>query len=807
MENRQYYDVYFPYASVDVGQRFFFFNSLANTKLGGDVYKILNSNINQVKVDNDEGLSIINGAMDFLYKMIEDEKKNEQEYYTINIINNEKLPSSLRNKCKTLFSNDSFNYVDFINIINEYYTGLDNYKQNLNYESTRLHKLQALYDKFNQYYTQNIDETYTVQTKNKKTQEFENKDVSFYVAFRDFLLQGVKKEWITKADQLFGFNTKTIANTIQNQLSSIYNQIWNNADFRTQIETAVLNQGMEGQEEKFTLYLIQEFLAKSQGEIADFFSNNNEYKFTLNKTETEQLAKEFISQLKIEPGETVNDALERELLLSIQREAAKLGNENFLENSTSRILKELDNDITISVGESGGYNNLSQDIINLVQKILAEKKKKTSVSSKKVWNKDDLLRALNDAFPEQQLKIKAKKYNKQKVAEVINSQIRGQKLLKIKISEKDNIISEGFGRSGLAQASNLLGRIKRIFMTYGTQKADVAGIELGKVEIIPNTNINWNKIADMIVNNYLQSLKIDNNIEINTKNIKFNEGKFRKENNFGVSEFSIEAETMRRMAIKEQEIEKLETILKKKKMKADEIQQVLNTLKDNVQIGDTVKSYNKYDNKHGFHGGSIGGSVESQLKNIYKMFDYGGISASDLPDLNWLTFVIYNAGPGLLGSYLQEPVENILSTVGVMLMFDDAGQQAMYLNEQIKQNYSQYNSSKFLHLYQLNGQYYPSSFILQLTYNGLLKAYELLDRKYLKGTESFNNISNGSRANIINPVTEKSEVGTEIKNDTITTKQEQWSSTFTKNAKSVKIQITFLAGMLDIIDVLNKNLQ
>ena len=90
--------------------------------------------------------------------------------------------------------------------------------------------------------------------------------------------------------------------------------------------------------------------------------------------------------------------------------------------------------------------------------------------------------------------------------------------------------------------------------------------------------------------------------------------------------------------------------------------------------------YNKLDNDEGFHGGSLGGSVETQLANLCKMLDYGSAGFSP-GDMEWLAFAIYNAGPGLLGYGLKKPIEDILSTVAVMLMFDDAGQQAIYLNE------------------------------------------------------------------------------------------------------------------------------
>lgn len=807
MDNRQYYNVYFPSPSVSVGQRFFFFSSLKDTELGNAVSGILQSQLNQIKPDNDEGLKIIRGAMDFLAAMIENERANEIEYYTTNIVNNTDLPDDLRTQCQTLFSTQPLDYIEFINLINKYYDGVENYKQNLKYELQRLKKLKELYKTFHEHYTPDENGNYIINKKNKDTGNIEKTTGSFYSAFREFLLEGIKENnnWISRSDQQFGFNTKTMANTIQNQLKQIYNHLWNNIDFRSQIETAVYNTGLQGYEKQATLFVLQEFIHSSQGELASTF-DGQEFKVKLNKQDIDSFIKHFINNLSIQPGETIEEKLENQLVNSLKNEAQGILTAEYkLNNSTDRILKSIKNKAEIKAHQNGGLENLSQEIIDLLQSVLKQQKKSTSVSNKKMWNNQDLYTALSEAFPEQELRIKSKKYDYGRMATVINNLLTDQTLVDIDIAAKDNIISEGLSKSGLMRSKAIVGRIKNIFMTFGTQKADVSGIELGRVKI-SQPNISWAGIAEKIVENYLETLKINNDIEIISKNLTFNEGEFRKKFQFGKSEFSIEAETMRRLAIKERELEQTEQELHDAGMSADEIKKVLSNFKDSVQIGSTVKSYNKYDNKQGFHGGSLGGTVETQLANIYTMFSYGGVT---LPDIDWLTFAIYNAGPGLLGSGLREPIENILSTVAVMLMFDDAGQQAVYLNEQIKQrfNLSKNNGAKFLHLYYLNGSYYPSSFILQLTYNGLLQAYQQLDLEYMKGTEAFDSFSNGSHAYIINPVSESNEIGTRVSNDVVTTKQSQWASTFSANQKSVKIQVTFLAGMLDIISILNQNMK
>ena len=72
-ESRQYFNVYFPENSVTTGSRYFFFKSLEGTELGSAVKGVLASKLDSITPDNDEGLEIIRGAMDFLKAMIENE--------------------------------------------------------------------------------------------------------------------------------------------------------------------------------------------------------------------------------------------------------------------------------------------------------------------------------------------------------------------------------------------------------------------------------------------------------------------------------------------------------------------------------------------------------------------------------------------------------------------------------------------------------------------------------------------------------------------------------------------------------------
>lgn len=809
MALRDYFDVYFPSASVDAGHPYFFFNSLAGTELGGAVSGVLNSQMNQIdfKTKDSEGFQIINNAMQFLKSMVEAEQVNERSYFTENIINNKKLPQKMRAECKDAISGTTIDYKSYIKIMNEYYDGAETYKKNLQFEIRRLSELEKLYKKFNQYYKQDPNGMYTISYIDKNTQKDVTKQVNYYTAFSDFLKKGFKEKWLTKDEQQFGFNTKTISNLIQDNLKSIFNQIWKNINFREKIMPYVMN-GFQDCAKQLTTELLTLFLKQATPVIINMLNNqNNDLCYKLKGTDIKKIVSQFLDSIDKVPGASADEKIENSTLSDLLNGYSGLMSEHeYLNYNNNRIIRAYDEHLSVSTNKKGGIDNLGPEMIDLLQSLL-QSRTKGKLATKAAWDRSDIYNALTQAFPNDELHIKNGKYDWDKMTALINSELEGKELITVNIAAKDNIVSESFNRAGLAQAVLNDKHIGETILTFGIQKADVSGIEIATVEI-KQGDIDWNQIASKLTKGFIQTLDLSDT-EIETPNLSFNEKEFRSKNSFGKTEFSIEAETMRRLAMKEKDILELKKELEDKKLGVEEIETILNSLKNNIQIGSTVKSYNKYDSSKGFHGGSLGGTVENQIKNIYQLFQYGGVNT--LPKQDWLIFAIYNSGAGLMGSALKGPIEDLLSTVAVMLMFDDVGQQAVYLNQQMveKYNLDSHNGSRFLHLYNLNGTYYPASFVLQLTYNKLTEIFSILQLDKMSGTEAFDNVSNGSRAEIINPVSEMLEIGTKTGrkgHEIVTTEQNQWTQTFKVNRKSVSVNITFLAGMLDIIKILNSSL-
>ena len=173
------------------------------------------------------------------------------------------------------------------------------------------------------------------------------------------------------------------------------------------------------------------------------------------------------------------------------------------------------------------------------------------------------------------------------------------------------------------------------------------------------------------------------------------------------------------------------------------------------------------------------------------MFEIGGIT--DI-DKNWLLFSIYNSGENLVGAKYEKDLEHFLSIFAVSLMFDDAGEQATYIKQQ-SDNIKQEITPHFLHLYLLNGTYFPASYILQLTYDNLLRIYSKMDNYADKI------LSTGSTVDIENHLTHADIQGTRSINTgrIYTLYPKDWINTFSVNHNKVKLNIHFLAGFLDII--------
>lgn len=772
--SKQHYGVYFPHSSIDIGQRFFFFNSLLNkpeaNELTSSVISIISKTTDLLNDKNEEGLSIVDEALDFLKQMTEYSRQQEIEYFN----NLKDLPSKLKKYFSSISNDSSFDYLNFINSINEYYSGINKYKNLLSYESSRLKELQNYFSEF-----RNLSKSKKKAYSTSINSKGEKVKLDFYTAFNRFLAE--------KNNTLI--NTQTISNRIQNFLEKNFKELWNSS-FVSERFFELINNSPEKAftlEEQHTLFL--ELLIKLSSSFVSSFSselikeeqaleNTLLDNFFLNYSISQNDS--FNNEAAIMLSEKINNIFNE--LQNSQTNRQKLFNRLFSSDETSIAIKNIQTNETKA--KSTTFRGLNKESVSLINKILNDNN--VQKSTLKGSARAKLLDRIKGQLSKNLNKKKSSITQNEVFGFLKDLATQSPTIIDLKTNTTDNYVSEIDARNGLISTAKVNGDL-----IYKNRKADTGGVFLPAGEVLLSANLPhgfFKKASDKIAEYFSSSFDPNNLSTAFSADI---EKEMRKEAGFTQTEFSIEAETLRRLATWEKTCLDLRKDLEDSGMQAEEINKVLSEIQNTFQIEQSVKSYDKFDSNHGFSGGSLGGSLETQLQNIYQMFSYGGIS---LPDVEWLTFAIYNAGHGLLGSNSKNFIEDILSTVAVMLLFDDAGQEAIYLKDQVSQRYA-YHSTKFLHLFVLNGVYFPASYILQLTYNGLVKSKNSIMQK-----------RKGSRANIINPVSEKNIVGRRTRNGIMTTSSEQWSQTFEENKKSVQIQITFLAGFLDIIDLLNQQM-
>ena len=99
------------------------------------------------------------------------------------------------------------------------------------------------------------------------------------------------------------------------------------------------------------------------------------------------------------------------------------------------------------------------------------------------------------------------------------------------------------------------------------------------------------------------------------------------------------------------------------------------------QTGISVKDYFAGNNL-GFHGGTLGSSLESVVNNIENMYELGGISKMDT---DMLYFAIANCSPEAVAFGLKESIETYLAGAAAMMMFDEGFTVASNFINQMKQ--------------------------------------------------------------------------------------------------------------------------
>lgn len=197
-------------------------------------------------------------------------------------------------------------------------------------------------------------------------------------------------------------------------------------------------------------------------------------------------------------------------------------------------------------------------------------------------------------------------------------------------------------------------------------------------------------------------------------------------------------------------------------------------LLSHINIHTTVKGYTtNIASGSAFTGASFGSNLPTQLDIMQQMADSGGFS---LGDLEFLQFACVNAGEGMIGHFLKPTLENYFSTFVGFLMFNDAALMFEDTQKWIESQDKAISGVNDIHLYELNGVTIPSSYLLENTYQALIKVSADLQQNNRFGVQA--RLSTYDKGPIYG---DREEVFKTVLSET-------------------KLKIHFLAGFLDILD-------
>lgn len=198
----------------------------------------------------------------------------------------------------------------------------------------------------------------------------------------------------------------------------------------------------------------------------------------------------------------------------------------------------------------------------------------------------------------------------------------------------------------------------------------------------------------------------------------------------------------------------------------------------------STQSYGRTNSE--FHGGSLGPNIQDQINKLDTLYQAGGLSKLDT---KWLIAAAINMGTGMIARKYKSSLERYLATFACILLFDDQINIATEAAENIKnENGASASSVQKIHLFSLNDGYYPISYILQITYDNLQKAYN--------NTKSLVVDGSGAQVRITGFVEEPQTAYSE--KDRI----RQWKQTRNTALASTKIKLSFLTNFLNVLNAL-----
>ena len=211
----------------------------------------------------------------------------------------------------------------------------------------------------------------------------------------------------------------------------------------------------------------------------------------------------------------------------------------------------------------------------------------------------------------------------------------------------------------------------------------------------------------------------------------------------------------------------------------------INNLPDNIFIyHESLKLYASVElgNNNIFHGRSL--NILNAFDEIYSM---AGAETLILPHKDIIEGICINLSELALGHNLKGLIEDYLSIFAGMLMFDDLQNIAFEATNQLTQG-----KVRQVHLYNINGIYLPSSYILTKVYESLMESVGYLN----SGKAAQVSISTNGADTVINQYLQNRFWGG---NNYTARYPEIWNETANEVIKGIDINITFLISFIDFL--------
>lgn len=231
----------------------------------------------------------------------------------------------------------------------------------------------------------------------------------------------------------------------------------------------------------------------------------------------------------------------------------------------------------------------------------------------------------------------------------------------------------------------------------------------------------------------------------------------------------------------------------------------LNTLAESFYVSTTVKTFKTYQNDLGFVGGRLGANLDEQLSRIADIFQSAGLP---IDDLEWLKFAIINCSPlSIMNTSNKNLIENYLGSLMAFALFDEGSAEGRIVNQFINQINKSKNvtssQASILHLYKVNGIYVPGSYVLQKVLNSI-------QHEILPSLENIPQVlTQGAGVRIINKASSSFIPNRPISqylHNTDGLDTNAWSTTGKAVEDTIELKILFLAGLLDIVNSINKEM-